>query len=94
LSIFYNFDEQTGYVDKWATTDICVYPSIQDFAIEYLHQGLSYEGVYVNGVYRDIPAIDEYINLEKFGSELLDCLCADCALTLPSGKVVVLDDSR
>lgn len=41
---FYDFDKQTGYVDKWATTDIYVYQSIQDFALEYIHRGLSYEG--------------------------------------------------
>lgn len=88
---FYNFDKQTGYVDKWATTDIYVYPSIQDFALEYIHQGLAYEGVYVNGAYCAIPAVDKYINLETFGNTLLDELCADCAQLLPNGKVVVMD---
>jgi hypothetical protein len=34
---FYDFDKQTGYVDKWATTDIYVYQSIQDFALEYIY---------------------------------------------------------
>lgn len=88
---FYNFDEQTGYVDKWTTADIYVYPSIQDFALEYIHQGLAYEGVYVNGAYCAIPVIDKYIDLEVFGNVLLDELCADCARLLPNGKVVVMD---
>lgn len=88
---FYNFDKQTGYVDKWVTTDIYVYPSIQDFALEYIHQGLAYEGVYVNGAYCSIPEIDKYINLEVFGNALLNELCADCAQLLPNGKVIVID---
>lgn len=88
---FYNFDNQTGYVDRWATIDIYAYPSIQDFALEYIHQGLSYEGVYVNGAYCAIPVIDKYIDLEVFGNVLLDELCADCAQLLPNGKVVVMD---
>lgn len=56
-----------------------------------MHQGLSYEGVYVNGAYCDIPVIDKYIDLEVFGNVLLDELCADCAQLLPNGKVVVMD---
>lgn len=91
---FYNFDKQTGYVDEWATTDIYVYPSIQDFALEYIHQGLSYQGVYVNGRYVDIPVVDEYINLEEFGNALLDAECARCAHQLPNDKIIVMDYSR
>lgn len=88
---FRDFGKQTGYVDEWAFNEIYVYPSIQDFALEYIHQGLSYEGVYVNGAYCAIPVIDKYIDLEVFGNVLLDELCADCAQLLPNGKVVVMD---
>ena len=88
---FRDFDKQTGYVDEWAFNEIYVYPSIQDFALEYIHQGLSYEGVYVNGAYCAIPVIDKYIDLEVFGNVLLDELCADCAQLLPNGKVVVMN---
>ena len=87
----YDFDKQTGYVDKWVTTDIYVYPSIQDFALEYIHQGLAYEGVYVNGAYCAIPEIDKYINLAVYGNALLNELCADCAQLLPNCKVIVID---
>lgn len=88
---FYDFDKQTGYVDGWAFDDIYVFQSVQDFALEYIHQGLAYEGVYVNGAYCAIPVIDKYIDLEVFGNVLLDELCADCAQLLPNGKVVVMD---
>ena len=87
---FYNFNKQTGYVDKWATTDIYVYPSIQDFALEYIHQGLSYESVYVNGAYCAIPVIDKYIDLEVFGNVLLDEFGDDSFQLLPNGKVVAI----
>lgn len=86
----YNFDKQTGYVGKWATSEIRVYPSIQDFALEYIHQGLSYEGVYVNGAYCAIPVIDKYIDLEVFGNVLLDEFGDDSFQLLPNGKVVAI----
>jgi len=37
----YNFDKQTGYVDRWATIDIYVYPSIQDFALNIYTKDLA-----------------------------------------------------
>lgn len=88
---FYNFDKQTGYVGKWATSEIRVYPSIQDFAREYLHQGIEYKLVTMRGLYQDIPGIVDYVNLSSFGHRLLEEFGADYARLLPNGKVATTD---
>ena len=85
---FYNFDKQTGYVDEWACHTIYIYPSIQDFALEYLYQGIEYQGAYIRGRYMDIPDIEKYVNLDAFGRELLEKFGADYAQLLPNGKTV------
>lgn len=87
----YNFDKQTGYVGKWATSDIYVCPSIQDFAREYLYQGIEYKLVTMRGLYQDIPGIVDYVNLNSFGHRLLEEFGTDYAQLLPNGKVVKTD---
>lgn len=87
----YNFDKQTGYVGKWATSEIRVYPSIQDFAREYLYQGIEYKLVAMRGLYQDIPGIVDYVNLNSFGHRLLEEFGTDYAQLLPNGKVVTTD---
>lgn len=68
----YTFDKQTGYVGKWATSEIRVYPSIRDFAREYLYQGIEYKLVTMRGLYQDIPGIIDYVNFNSFGHRLLE----------------------
>lgn len=87
----YNFDKQTGYVGKWVTSDIYVYPSIQDFAREYLYHGIEYKLVTMRGLYQDIPGIVDYVNLNSFGHRLLEEFGTDYAQLLPNGKVVKTD---
>ena len=87
----YNFDKQTGYVGKLATSEIRVYPSIQDFAREYLYQGIEYKLVAMRGLYQDIPGIVDYVNLNSFGHRLLEEFGTDYAQLLPNGKVVTTD---
>lgn len=87
----HNFDKQTGYVGKWATSEIRVYPSIRDFAREYLYQGIEYKLVTMHGLYQDIPGIVDYVNLSSFGHRLLEEFGADYAQFLPNGKVVTTD---
>lgn len=91
---FRDFDKQTGYVDEWAFNEIYVYPSIQDFALYYIHQAIVYVGIYPNGVHCTIPEVDKYINLETFGNALLDNMNTDCVQLLPNGKIVILDCRR
>lgn len=87
----YNFDKQAGYVGKWVTSDIYVYPSIQDFAREYLYQGIEYKLVTMRGLYQDIPGIVDYVNLSSFGHRLLEEFGASYAQLLQNGKVVTTD---
>lgn len=85
---FYDFDKQTGYVDEWACHTIYVYPSIQDFALEYLYQGIEYQAAYIRGRYDDIPNIEKHMNLDAFGKELLEKFGVDYAQLLPNGKII------
>lgn len=87
----YNFDKQTGYVGKWATANIYVYPSVKDLALYCLHLVIDNADARVPGNYRNISFVENYIDLDAFGHRLLEEFGASYAQLLPNGKVVKTD---
>ena len=77
---------------KWARHVIYVYPSLKDYTAYELTDGMYYPCNFENG-FKDIPNPVDFIDINRFGKELIEDNDRSSVLLLPNGKIVTTDYS-
>lgn len=82
-----DLDESDIGKETWTHDYLCVYPTLEDYALYELTDGW-YIDYNFDGDFRGVPNPLEYIDLADFGDDLISEGDASIVRLLPNGKVV------